>query len=644
MATQLEEHRSHKNGSLMLDKVLISKVHIFYAGLLLIFELSILVGWILGSVRYVVRFGNSGGWLLGISVLSIACLLYVRAPYWKQILKKSTVPVYAAAWIYFLALFLPGHLFFSGVSSKSHMVPLSIALLWAFIERFRQRSALQPLLLSQEKVSDGYAHRTLFVFGNLYFIATTVLAIIKFRNFGYVGQDIAYFMQCLYTGLHGQLFASNQYHDLLYTTTVHSDFAGHNQPILFLLLPFYWLFPGIETLFVLRNLSIVLCIVPAYTIARLWLRPMSAMIAVVGLMLGPVVLYQNIYDYAPLSMVGLPLLFALQFYLQKRYLPFMLMLICCLWVREDLVFVLAGIGFVAWLQGRRWKWSVVPLALAVLWTIATWEVVLPHFQAGAVSAVQGCFSYLGNSPEEMIRNIVTHPRLILTHKIAVYLAQIFSPLGGITTLTSPISFISFPYILINVLGDKGCNAAIAFRHYSLVPVLLLFPAAAGFSYWLKTVHFRLRIRESSLAILILCASITSTILATGTDEISWLRAKPWQSEAKRVANILPADAAVAVPRYMLPLVANRESVYQSLRLLEYHHPDANYIVLDRDNQRMGVSAHWSTGYQLLKQQLGNPLQFSLIYSSENYLVYKRIGVPLKSFRPATVACINGGCS
>jgi hypothetical protein len=244
----------------------------------------------------------------------------------------------------------------------------------------------------------------------------------------------------------------------------------------------------------------------------------------------------------------------------------------------------------------------------------------------------------------MIRNIVTHPRLILTHKIAVYLAQIFSPLGGITTLTSPISFISFPYILINVLGDKGCNAAIAFRHYSLVPVLLLFPAAAGFSYWLKTVHFRLRIRESSLAILILCASITSTILATGTDEISWLRAKPWQSEAKRVANILPADAAVAVPRYMLPLVANRESVYQSLRLLEYHHPDANYIVLDRDNQRMGVSAHWSTGYQLLKQQLGNPLQFSLIYSSENYLVYKRIGVPLKSFRPATVACINGGCS
>src|ERR1700694_3371752 len=75
--------------------------------------------------------------------------------------------------------------------------------------------------------------------GFIYFVLTSYITIEKLHAFGYVGQDIAYFPQCLHTALHGRLFYSNMYHDLLYATPVTSDFAGHNQPVLALFLPFY---------------------------------------------------------------------------------------------------------------------------------------------------------------------------------------------------------------------------------------------------------------------------------------------------------------------------------------------------------------------------------------------------------------------
>jgi len=90
----------------------------------------------------------------------------------------------------------------------------------------------------------------------------------------------------------------------------------------------------------------------------------------------------------------------------------------------------------------------------------------------------------------------------------------------------------------------------------------------------------------------------------------------------QVAALLPADASVAVPRYMLPSVANRGSLYQSLRLLEYHHPHAAYIVIDKDWQRMAATEQWRENYNALRHLLETSAQYKSIYDSPNYAVYK----------------------
>ncbi len=586
---------------------------------------EVLIGllWILGALNYV----RQGGRHAGILLLAASLLLGPRIA---MSLFKLVRPLPALSphmWILLLGLFLPEHMTSGGTVVAPHLVPLLLAFVCAAFETFAFPLGALFAWLNQER----RAAACLAVFVLIYFVAATALAILKLRDFGYVGQDIGYFMQCLYTGLHGELFTSNQYHDLLYTATVTSDFAGHNQPVLFLLLPVYWVHPHAETLFFARNLFLAASAYPAYQLARYRLDPFPSLALTVSFLLGPAILFQNFYDYAPLSLAGLPLLFALLFYTRRQFAPFLASLLLCLFIREDLVIALIGMGIVALLARRERKWATAPILIGLLWSIITWGFIFPHFRHGAVSAVESCFAYLGGTAAESLRSIFTHPSAYLTHKAIVYVTQIFTQYGILLPFFSPVSLIALPYLLINVLADPGCNAAIVFRHYSLIPSVLLLP---GVIIALRRVASRPKLgwRLDAAAFALVLISVGTTTLSLGQAELNWWHHDPWQAEARQIAFDLPTKAAVAVPRYMLPFTADRNRIYQTLRLLDYYHPDAEYIVVDRDQDRMGVTPTWKDHYDDLLARLNDPTQFSVIYSTDNFQVFHLIGRPLVSLR------------
>ncbi|HLJ90404.1 MAG TPA: DUF2079 domain-containing protein [Candidatus Angelobacter sp.] len=488
------------------------------------------------------------------------------------------------------------------------------------------RDKEQPLdsLLSFLNLKPG---AVVAVFCAIYFIATTFITISKLHAFGYVGQDIAYFTQCLYTALHGQLFYSNMYHDLLYGQPVSSDFAGHNQPVLAVFLPFYALHKSAVTLLIVRNLFVVLCAWPMYRIARRILSPWLAATATIAFMAVPAILYQNIYDFAPLSLAGFPLLWTVYFFLERRYWPFTIALLCMLMVREDLVFAVFGLGMLALWERRTLRWVALPSALALAWAFLSWKVIFPHFLHGTTSVVTGCFSYLGNGPGEMLRSMIHHPREVLSRQTLVYAKQAIDPFGGVLFLLNPGWLISIPYLAINILGQGGgCNTAMIYRHYSMIPTVLLF---CSFLMSLETFSGMLRRKggnpgaaQAFVVLFVLAASLASTVFVTGKEQADALDIQPWHEEARKVADLVPADASIAVPRYLLPYVANRSELYQSLRLLEYHNPNARYIVLDKNWGRMAATDQWKPNYYKLWQLLQSSPQYSMIYDSPNYVVYK----------------------
>lgn len=591
-------------------------------------EILIIVLWMFGAVHYLRRGGQYAAALLAVAFL----LLVPRVIRLVSCVTRPVAQTPPQIWVLLLGLFLPEHLTSGGTVVMPHLLPLGLAAICLAADTFVGSATSADAWISLH-------HRAATVltgFAVLYGVACTTLAIVKLHAFGYVGQDIGYFMQCLYTGLHGELFASNQYHDLLYTRTVSSDLAGHNQPILFLLLPIYWIYPHAETLFIFRNLYLAASAYPAYQLARYRLQPFPALAVTMAFLLAPSVLFQSFYDYAPLSLVGLPLLFALLFYERRQFVPYIASLLLCLFVREDLALVVLGLGFVALITRRERKWIALPTLIGICWSWFTWGFLLPHFQHGSVSAVESCFSYLGSSPGSMLRTMLLHPQLFITHKAIVYTKQLLTPFGLALPFFSPVTLAALPFYFINVLGDPGCNSAIVFRHYSLIPSILLFPGVIIALQSITVARQRfLCFRIGTAAVAILLASLGTTALSIGNTELGWWRSSPWHREAKRVAAQLPPTAAVAVPRYMLPFTADRERVYQALRLLDYHHPDSEFVVIDRSEDRMGVTAEWEDHYHDLLAQLKDARRFQVVYSSPNYEVYRLIGTSLQSLRPAT---------
>jgi uncharacterized membrane protein len=432
----------------------------------------------------------------------------------------------------------------------------------------------------------------------------------------------------MYTTLHGHLFYSNMYHDLLYGKAVTSDLAGHNQLVMFLFLPFFALHKTASTLLILRNIFVVLCAWPVYLIGRRFLSPGLAAVAAVSFLLVPAVLYQNFYDFAPLSLAAFPLLFALYYFLEERFVPFLIALICTQIVREDLVFAVFGLGLLALWKRRSRRWVLFPCGFALFWAFLTWKVMFPHFLQGASSAVGSCFAYLGSNPAQMLRYIVSHPGIFLSRDAFIYIKQMVDSFGGVLFLLNPACLISTPYVAINLMGDYGgCNSAMIYRHYALVPTVLLFgsfmmSAEKIASFSRKKAQQATTTLPAVVVLFVLFAALGSTVFVTGKPQFDELRSRPWHGEATQIAAMIPANASVAVPRYMLPSVANRDSLYQSLRLLEYHHPDAAYIVIDKDWQRMAATEQWHENYNALRHLLETSPEYRVTYDSPNYVIYK----------------------
>src|SRR5215813_1401036 len=187
---------------------------------------------------------------------------------------RRTVAFASTAFL-LLAVFFPEYLLGKPAMVKSFLLPGFSLLLFVFYLVLSLRAQRPAFRFPRLRLSAGAA---LVIFCAAYFLVATWLALKKLHAFGYVGQDIAYFTQCLYTTLHGHLFYSNLYHDLLYGKAVGSDFAGHNQPVLFLFLPFYLLHKSASTLLVVRNVFVVLCAWPIYLIGR---RSLSSAIAAI---------------------------------------------------------------------------------------------------------------------------------------------------------------------------------------------------------------------------------------------------------------------------------------------------------------------------------------------------------------------------
>jgi uncharacterized membrane protein len=228
----------------------------------------------------------------------------------------------------------------------------------------------------------------------------------RWYSYQYHTFDLAFYVQGLWLALRGQFQVSLLEVPLL---------GNHAEPIVFLLLPLFALWPHPMLLVLVQALA--LATMP-FTGARILRRLMgeaelrwSTCAFALTALLAPAAGYMAIHEFHPEALCAPILLLLIEARLAGRLGRFWLWFVLGVACKENIALLLATWCVVfAWTDRRRgwawqWRWNVAPLLTTLTW-LAMYALWLSPWLNGGRVDYANLYSHLGKSPAE----IILHPQ------------------------------------------------------------------------------------------------------------------------------------------------------------------------------------------------------------------------------------------
>ena len=155
-----------------------------------------------------------------------------------------------------------------------------------------------------------------------------------------------------------------------------SHFGVHFSPFLYLLFPFYAIFPRAETVLVLQAAAVSAGAIPVYLICKkLGISPLKTVFWTLIYSLYPAFTAACVTDFHENKFITLLLLFALYFALCKKRAPFIVFTLLLLTVKEDCALYTGVLSLWLIISGRWRKTGLITLLIsAVYFSAASWAV------------------------------------------------------------------------------------------------------------------------------------------------------------------------------------------------------------------------------------------------------------------------------
>lgn len=213
-----------------------------------------------------------------------------------------------------------------------------------------------------------------------------------YHTFRSLGTDLGIFTQAFWNTIHGKGIFYNNIEWQLHGG-VKTHFGVHNSPILFLLLPAYYLFPRPQTLLFLQTLAIGASAYTFYVLAKTLLRTEKwAAIFAFLYLLNPALHGINLYDFHAVPF-AMPFIFLTAYFIEEeRWKSALVSSLFVLSVKEDAGLAVLSLGLFYLLKGdsvfssspyrSRQKFYLLLISLAVIWLLLSIKLVIPHFARG----------------------------------------------------------------------------------------------------------------------------------------------------------------------------------------------------------------------------------------------------------------------
>ncbi len=335
--------------------------------------------------------------------------------------------------------------------------------------------------------------------------------------------------------------------------------ADHGAWVLYIAGIPYKLHSSIQWLLISQAAGLSLTAIPLWFIGTQTGLPPRLCWLVCGLWwLQPVVFNANIFDFHPETWL-MPALAGCYWAnrAKKPWLWFAL-LVLLIGSRDGLVLVVAGIGLEQALR-KRWVWAGAAIGLALGWLAMLNRFLYPLLTGSAEGpkAVKGLFSYLGNSLDEVIINLVKQPHLLIQNVDLVggliYLLLISVAIGPFWRRVSiPVLIGALPLICVNLLSEQAPQRSLI-HHYSLpIGVIVVIAAIDGLA-----INPRQTVPWKKLAWSALCWAVLAK---------PWFFSGPYLERlnvlgsTKEAIMEVPEKSRVATTSYLVPHLSQRVSI------------------------------------------------------------------------------------
>jgi len=458
----------------------------------------------------------------------------------------------------------------------------------------------------------------------LYIVFFSALSIRQHRAFMTHGYDLGNVDQAVWNTLHGRFLRMTN------EEGTESRLGTHCDPIIALLAPLYLIYSSPETLLVVQTIALALGAWPIFWLTKEKLASAWAGVAFTVIYLAfPALEGANLIEFHAVTLGASFLTWAFYFLQRERPYLFSLFATLAMSCKEDIPLTVSMMGLYAFFVQRKRKWGVVTLLAGILWFIVAVKVIIPSFNESGRSIHLGHYSYLGNSIEEVLINVVTKPELVLNNfkdelKIA-YLIKLCFPVGYLSLLAPHVLLIAAPSIAINFLSTHYTMYALDmfWGSVTIVPFVVL-SAGWGVVLLARVFHRLLKVKKAFVvAVFTIYALIFTTFYhqrlgysPLGT-LFSWPQITAHHRLGEQLAKSIPQDAVVVAQDRLNPHVSQRETVYIFPRNLD----KAEYVFLDVSEQ-----SDYPVSYSEYNEAVKNLLDredFGVVASEDGYIILQR---------------------
>ncbi len=360
-----------------------------------------------------------------------------------------------------------------------------------------------------------------------------------------------------------------------------SRLADHSDILLVLFAPLYFLWSDPKVLLITQSLALALGGIVIFLLSKEILKNDKLSLALsLSFLLNFWIHEQNIFDFHAVSIGTTLLLATFYFLLKRRYILFVLFLALSVMTKEN-VFLVASI-FGLYLIVKQKK--IIPgLILTILPTLIFFYLTskaIPNAR-GTTHFALSYYSYLGGSTQGIVKNLLLHPQIIISHLLSLssltYLHQLLVPTGYLALLNPLYLIFTLPDMAISLLSSNQ-NLRSYHYHYGAIIVPFVYISTM---YGIKNLsrkfsHIKL---NKILFYYILFAAVISAYFYSPIPAMKDADYRPYvaqnTSEISRYLSLIPPNASVSASNNIGAHLSHRENIY----VVPFAMDKADYVVL-----------------------------------------------------------------